>query len=202
MVNSCLFNFSEEELEYYPLNIMTVQKRFQIFIMMVLGEAVIQVLQPHFEDNFHDSATRRGMPYAVSGFFLAFAYAMLYSEACLKEHEHEHALHRSKLAGAVWYWIHIPIAVALLYMGIAVKIAYYYVLAEDEVSDYANKLLGCACGISMLLLMICRMTHKGTYISIECLSLHSNYGFSYPSFRCCRIGAQKAISRRNNLLQL
>lgn len=105
LINPYIFNLSADELNYYPINISTVQKRLQIFIMIAFGETIIQVLQPVIPDSLHDSAAQRSLPFCLMSVLLAFIYAMLYSDSCLRDDLDNHAMSRSLISVRNLYFL-------------------------------------------------------------------------------------------------
>jgi low temperature requirement protein LtrA len=161
-INPLIFNFTEKELNFYPKNITAYQTRFQVFIMIVLGEAIIQTLTPYVDEKHPDVS--REISYIMTSILLCFLFALLYCDSNLRDDETKHAMSNKRaIFGQIWYWIHIPLAFSMLMAGIAIKIAYYNVEkgTSYEVPDNANELLGTSCGSVQLALAISRLTHKG-----------------------------------------
>jgi hypothetical protein len=81
-----------------PLNIHAFQSRLCLFIMMVTGEGMIQIISPTLPES--SQYYGRILLFNSSGFVILFGNAMLYADAVLKEDIALHVLTRSpRVAG-------------------------------------------------------------------------------------------------------
>jgi len=146
---------------YYvvPLNIIVYQRRLCMFIMMVLGEGVIQILEPTLDSNHLE----RCYLYATCGLILIFSFAMQYCDAVLREHVEHHALRRSSAAGRVWIFMHPVLAYFMYLVGISIKLSYHDVTADHQIFHEHDVVLGVSCGAVVLCLTLMRSTHKGVF---------------------------------------
>ena len=145
---------------YYiiPLNISVYQRRLCMFVMMVLGEGVIQILDPTIDDEH----IIRCYAYATCGLVLLFCFAMLYCDAVLREHLDHHALRRSAFSGMIWVYMHGPLAFFMYLVGISIKLAYHDVVKDHQIHKQPDVVLGVACGAVVLCLAVMRSRHKGS----------------------------------------
>jgi low temperature requirement protein LtrA len=157
-----LFGVERKDGNYYivPLNILVYQRRLCMFIMMVLGEGVIQVLEPAIDGNH----VTRCYAYATCGLILLFSFSMLYCDAVMREHLDNHALRRSALSGGVWIYMHGPLSFFMYLVGISIKLAYHDVVDNHQIEQHQDVLLGVGCGAVVLCLAVMRSRHKGSTV--------------------------------------
>lgn len=148
--------------QYYvfPLNVLVMQRRLCIFIMMVLGEGVIQILQP----TLNEDHLVRCYAYAFAAIVLIFSFAMLYCDAALREHIDEHALRRSAYRGAIFIYGHSICGFFMFLLGVALKLSYHDVVENHQIHNDSDSLTGIACGAIVMAILVLRSTHKGILI--------------------------------------
>lgn len=149
-----------EEYYVYPINVLVMQRRLCIFIMMVLGEGVIQILQP----TLNQDHLIRCYSYAFAAIVLIFSFAMLYCDAALREHIDEHALRRSAIRGAIFIYAHSVCGFFMFLLGASLKLAYHDVVENHQIHNDVDSLTGVACGAIVLCILILRSTHKGIFV--------------------------------------
>jgi low temperature requirement protein LtrA len=148
-----------ENNQYYifPLNVLVMQRRLCIFIMMVLGEGIIQLLLP----TLNQDHLIRCYSYVFAGLVLLFSFAMLYCDAALREHVHEHAMRRSALRGALFIYIHPLCGFFMFVLGVALKLSYHDVIENHQIHHDVDSLTGVCCGAIVMCILTLRSTHKG-----------------------------------------
>jgi low temperature requirement protein LtrA len=100
----------------FPVNLENLQARWGVWVMIVIGESVIQLLH-----SFH--SPNELMPTLVFmgiALLLLFTLAMQYFDACQVEW-YEHALTKSALAGVSWIWLHVSMTHYLFRLGLWMK---------------------------------------------------------------------------------
>jgi hypothetical protein len=147
--------------QYYifPLNVLVMQRRLCIFIMMVLGEGIIQLLLP----TLNQEHLIRCYSYVFAGLVLLFSFAMLYCDAALREHVHEHAMRRSAIRGGVFIYMHSFCGFFMFLLGVALKLSYHDVVENHQIHHDVDSLTGVCCGAIVLCILILRSTHKGVW---------------------------------------
>ena len=86
------------DCQVIPLNLHAFQSRLCLFIMMVTGEGMIQIISPSLPDS--SSYYDRIVYFNLSCFVILFGNAMLYSDAVIREDLYHHVMSRSpKIAG-------------------------------------------------------------------------------------------------------
>jgi hypothetical protein len=141
----------------YPINVLVMQRRLCIFIMMVLGEGVIQLLLP----TLNQDHLVRCYSYAFAGIVLIFSFAMLYCDAALREHVDDHAMRRSAFRGGIWIYMHSICGFFMFILGVSLKLAYHDVFLNHQIHHDVDSLTGVCCGTIVLCILILRSTHKG-----------------------------------------
>jgi hypothetical protein len=97
---------------HFPVNLDTLQTRWGIWVMIVIGESAIQMLH-----SFSDPAQLYNViQFMGVALLLLFLLSMQYFDACQVEW-YEHALTKSALAGVSWVWLHVPLTLYLFRMG-------------------------------------------------------------------------------------
>lgn len=147
----------DTELNIVPLNIAVAQRRLCMWCMMILGESVIQLVEPDIDQ----SRPHRTYWYFTAGIILIFTYALLYCDSVLREHLDFHAMRRSSVAGVAWVWMHPVVGYAMFIIGVSIKLSFSSVVTGAPVSDDHNYMLGLGCGFTVICLLIMRGTHKG-----------------------------------------
>jgi low temperature requirement protein LtrA len=141
----------------YPLNVLVMQRRLCIFIMMVLGEGVIQLLLP----TLNQDHLIRCYSYVFAGLVLIFSFAMLYCDAALREHIDDHAMRRSAMRGGLFIYMHSICGFFMLILGVSLKLSYHDVVENHQIHHDVDSLTGVCCGAIVLCILVLRSTHKG-----------------------------------------
>lgn len=134
----------------YPLDIESLQKRWGEWVMIVIGEGVIQVLiAPVSTHNLiYDYKVK------LFSLFLTFSLTMQYYDSFQREW-FEHALTQSSVAGLIWIWLHPLSTYALFLIGVSLKI-----LTSNYSIYHGNRLLSLMCGLFTLANNFARYLHK------------------------------------------
>ena len=91
-------NHDPDAIVVIPLNIHAFQSRLCLFIMMVTGEGMIQIISPTLPES--SNYYGRIVLFNISGFVILFGNAMLYADAVLKDNIYQHVMTRSpRVAG-------------------------------------------------------------------------------------------------------
>jgi hypothetical protein len=101
----------------FPVNLDTLQARWGVWVMIVIGESVIQLLHSFLALK----GVYRGLKFMGVSLVLLFTLAMQYFDAC-QVAWYEHALTKSALAGVSWIWLHVPMTLYLFRFGVWLKI--------------------------------------------------------------------------------
>jgi hypothetical protein len=139
----------EEELEM-------VQERCGMFMLLVFGESMIQLLIPSFGMEHRYEA----LFLTLSGLLLVWSVAKGFFDAAHRA-PHDHALRRSEAAGKLWIVLHAISGFFTFIMGIGIKLLYkdmrkgYYSPLSHELA------LSVGCGVSVLCHIWMRFLHKG-----------------------------------------
>lgn len=100
----------------FPVDLELLQARWGIWIMIVIGEAIIQLLVPPLQTN----SLSKGYAINLLALLLMFSLAMQYYDACQREW-FEHALTKSATSGIVWIWLHPIVSFFLFGIGVSLK---------------------------------------------------------------------------------
>lgn len=152
-----------------PINIDFIIHRNGEFMFLMLGETVLQLVIQNEEHGTWEH-------YAAMGAGYALVLAMLYTYHITEPHAAEHhAFRRSSEAGVAYQLAYQFKAVAVLLVGIGVKLVLYHPTMEGEFFSDAQRLqLGLACSLSFGLQMVMHPLHTGLryYYSPKTLATH------------------------------
>ena len=142
------------------------------FFMLILGEAVIQLVQAH--GGYDMFAYIR----ALLGFAVVFNVGCVYYEQQQRE-PHKHVLKRSRALGYLWVELQSPLSLCVLFFAVGVKLVFH---GFDEEQDFRDEALMCFFAAASLVLMyIMAMLHRGLYYNIE-LEAGRLYHFIFHMF--------------------
>jgi len=128
------------------------------FFMLILGEAVIQLVQAH--GGYDVFAYVR----ALLGFAVVFNVGCVYYEQQQREPQ-KHVLKRSRALGYLWVELQSPLSLCVLFFAVGVKLVFH---GFDEEQDFRDEALMCFFAAASLVLMyIMAMLHRGLYYNIE-----------------------------------
>jgi len=132
----------------YPIDLELLQIRWGVWIMIVIGEAIIQLLLPSL------SIHRLTYNYSFDLFALVlmFSLAMQYYDACQRAW-FCHAITKSALAGIIWIWLHLSMSFCMFGVGIGLKMALHD-------AEYCEQVISICCGLVTLQLSIMRLAHS------------------------------------------
>ncbi len=136
-------------------NIEHFDSRTGSFIMIMLGEGVIQLLIPNISD---DSDLGDHYIFALVGFTFLFAVALQYFDS--EPDYWAHVLMVSPGRSRAWIFMHCGLSYSLLLVGVALKsIAYHVELSEADKDE--NVLLSVGCCLTVISITAIRFLHKG-----------------------------------------
>lgn len=146
-----------------PVNIDQSKERLGALVLVMLGETVLSVtityreLKQEQEGEQHDSYY-----YWVLGlsFLLIFMFTLLFFH--MQPPPHEHAFRRSRTHGTLALVAHKVLGLALLTVGVSVKLVVEAVMdPNEEVPPFTSQLMGCGVGAALLTLFLIRYLHYG-----------------------------------------
>jgi low temperature requirement protein LtrA len=143
---------------HFPINPYIGQERLGIYILVVLGEALILLLTPKWSlDNYDE-----GYLVIIASIFLIYMFAMQYFDQVQKGEGTLHACRRNVFAGITWIWLHAVLGFSLLLISVAIYgIDTHYDDSEYGSEDTDKKLLCIGCFVSQIIMLTMRMMHKG-----------------------------------------
>jgi hypothetical protein len=128
----------------------------------MLGETVISSTMTYRKYAAEPETEEETGDYYVGlalSFLLIFMFCLLFFNV-QPEPEH-HAFRRSRLAGVAVLTLNKWIGMAVLLVGVSIKLVIESVAKKEELSEFSNSLLTRAVGCSMLLLLLTRLCHYG-----------------------------------------
>jgi low temperature requirement protein LtrA len=128
-----------------PLDRTHLSERFGLFVIIVLGEAVVGVVGGLAEQNL-DASSVIGALFAMG---IAFSIWWVYFDE-----PDDTAVQRMGFAGPVWIFSHLPLLMAIAATGVAIE----HVLALDEVSSADRWLLCIALSATMAATAVIHLT--------------------------------------------
>jgi low temperature requirement protein LtrA len=108
-----------------------MQSRWGTWVMIVIGEAVIQMLYQEVQQ----SVLRETYAFSILAIVLMFSLAMQYYDACQCEW-YNHALTKSAIAGVSWIWLHVPMSMFLFGVGASLKVIIHSLQHDEDVPNY------------------------------------------------------------------
>jgi len=143
---------------YYPLDIYRHQSRLGLFIMMILGEVVLELGLPPYNDAVATDVST----FAFFTLVLSFSFGIQYYDCVHRLPGSPHAMQRSALSAFVFTWLHPAIGYCMLLVTVASS-SYYAEIHRTgvEVSTHWKQVLCYACASVVFSLTFTRLLHKG-----------------------------------------
>lgn len=138
----------------YPVDLKIMQARWVVWVMIVIGEAIIQMLN----QEVHEANLVETYGSTLSSLILVFSLSMHYSDACQREW-FDHAFAKSALGGVAWIWLHPPMTFVLFTMGVALKMLFTRMQRAEPPGLSENYLLSVSIGLATAILTLIRSTH-------------------------------------------
>ena len=164
--------------EVYPLDVELFQDRVGAFIMVILGQAIMVLLTPYFDE--HQAI--HAYPYTLLSIIVVFLYGLIYYEATKGSTSGHTAMSNSLLSAFLYTWLHMILAIAMFMTTAAVAILYTndvptgetVIITDPAVTDDADpwihnkimsafELLGSSIGFTVLLIAILSILHRGLF---------------------------------------
>jgi low temperature requirement protein LtrA len=151
-----------------PVNIEHTKERLGVIILIMLGETVIsstisyRELMKEKTENEKDEEEDPGRNYYVIlalCFLLIFMFTQYYFH--LQPDPSDHAIRRSRTHGLLLMSAYRLLGLALLSMGVGVKLVVEAVVRGERFSDFGSKLLGLSISAALLILFFMRYLHYG-----------------------------------------
>lgn len=146
-----------------PVSVPHITARCGCFVMVLLGESVIQILQADKKR----SASVVEIPWFYTSLTLSlwtvFNLALQYFHTQPKDPD-RHALSRSRCVGALWFYSHTVLGFSVLTAGVGLELVFKDAL-EPNLMDVS--FLCCGVGSSLLCLVFMRFLHKGKKGSVQ-----------------------------------
>jgi low temperature requirement protein LtrA len=141
---------------HYPIGYLEAQEKTGVFILIVIGEAIITLVTPTWEKGIASDV------YLINlfGLLLVFAFAMLYFDKTQRRSGEPHAMRRNMFSGLLFMLCHPLVGFSLL-------------LTTQGIIDVANsvrggystttgkQLLSYGCALTTGLLFLMRTAHQG-----------------------------------------
>ena len=142
----------DEELE-------TVQSRMGIFILIVLGESVIQLLLPSFD--VKNKEMREGTLYiTLLGVLLVWSIAKQFFDAAQRVPS-GHALRRCMQSGSQWMAMHAVAGLFVFAVGVGLKLLYEDFRNDVQANFSHRVVMAAGCSGSVVCFCYMRYLHKG-----------------------------------------
>lgn len=123
-----------------------------MFFMLILGEAVIQLVQAQGEYTFFSYVR------AVLGFAIVFNVGNVYYEQQQREPE-KHVLMRSHILGLLWIELQSLLSLCVLFFAVGIKLVYSTFEEKQEIRD---EYLMCGfASLSLILIYSMSLMHRG-----------------------------------------
>ena len=143
---------------YFPIDIEKTQERHGIFIIMVIGEAIITISEGFERDENLDEM----YTYTTGAFLLCCAIAGIYfEEVHANEHDQHVALRNNAITGSLWTTLHMPLSFVIFLIGISIKLLYKDLKFSDD-EDYSwldVKALDITVGICHMIMIFMTSLH-------------------------------------------
>lgn len=145
---------------FVPINIEQSKERLGALELVMLGETVLSVTLQYREGR-NETTVTTSFYYWVLGlsFLLIFMVTLLYFH--MQPEPGEHAFRRSRFHGTACMVVHKILALALLAVGVSIKLIAEDVLTNEPLSPQAAQLMGGGVGVFLLLLFFLRYLHYG-----------------------------------------
>lgn len=142
---------------HFPTNYLTAQARMSIFILVVIGEALILVLTPTWDAM---TFTNEGYYVILFALILFFSLAYYYFDHVLKGHGEMHVCRRSAVLGKLFFLINGVLGYCLVFISAA-----FYGLSESFDYEYWDdtsfRMLCIGCFSTTVVMNMMALMHKG-----------------------------------------
>lgn len=144
-----------------PINIEHAKDRMGVLVLVMMGETVISSTITYREvANEHrlDASVQRTYYILLTlTFMLIFAFTLLFFH--VEPAPNAHALRRSRFTGLSALMLNTVLGIALLLMGVALKLAIKSVVDDEKLTSFTSNLLAISVGCSMVILLLTRCCH-------------------------------------------
>jgi low temperature requirement protein LtrA len=163
-----IFALSLPGRKLVPVNIEHCKDRLGVIILIMLGETVIsstisyrELMKEKRGDEKDEEEQQGGNYYVVLAlcFLLIFMFTLYYFHH--QPDPDDHAFRRSCTHGRLLMSAHKLLGLALLSMGVGVKLVVEAVVKVEPLSDFGSKLLGLSIAAALLILFLMRYLHYG-----------------------------------------
>jgi hypothetical protein len=162
-----LISFVDRRL-LVPVNIERSKERLGALELIMMGETVLSVTLAYRElardDIVHGAQNSYYWVLGLS-YMLMFMFTLLFFH--LQPAPNEHAFRRSAWHGALLLLAHKLLGLALLAVGVSVKLVVEAVLLQEELSLFAYRLMGWSVGAALLVLFLIRCLHFASKTEIH-----------------------------------
>lgn len=142
---------------FFPTNFLTAQQRVSIYILVVIGEALILVLTPTWSPmQFNDE----GYYVILFTLVLFFGLAYYYFDHVLKGRDEMHVCKRSAILGKFFFVLQGITGYCLVLISAAFYGIYDYYDGEYW-DDASFRMLCIGCFVTTVMMNICALFHKG-----------------------------------------
>ena len=140
-----------------PVNIEHTKDRLGVLVLVMLGETVISVTVFRERDNQEESSHCYSV--VALSFLLIFMFTLLFFN--MQPAPKDHALRRSRFHGSLTMVLNKILGLALLAVGVGIKLVVEAVSAKEPLSPFCSHLLGVSVGCSLIILFLMRACHYG-----------------------------------------
>ena len=151
-----LHDHDHEKLFECDEELKAVQDRCGQFMLIVLGESMIQLLIPSFQSEYRD----RMMMLTLIGLLLVWSVAKQFFDAAQRV-PHDHALRRCMQSGMLWIVFHSIAGWFAFLMGIGIKLLYEDLREDVDATDTHLLCVSIGCGGAVMSFTVMRFLHKG-----------------------------------------
>jgi hypothetical protein len=154
-----------------PVNIEHSKERLGALELIMLGETALSVTITYRELKEKSVIEDEGSYYWVLGlsFLLIFMFTLLFFH--MQPAPSEHAFRRSRIHGGLLLLAHKVLGLALLTVGVSVKLVVEAVVLREELSPFGSRLMGLSVSAAILNLLFMRYLHYGGKSEI-CMGVH------------------------------
>eukprot|EP01084_Bolivina_argentea_P140685 247272_1 len=148
-----------------PLHVAHISERFGLFVMLILGEAIISLITIDMGQGSLTTQSLLDVSFIIGTFVMAFVIAILYfdaqpSEEDIMHGQYNHALRTTKIARLFYIWGHHQLFFGLLAFGIGIKVAAKHFFDNITKREWIDIILP-AYGLVVIIiaLVIIRLVH-------------------------------------------
>jgi len=142
-----------------PVNIEHSKERLGALELIMLGETVLSVTLTYRELS---PETSDDTPYYL---VLGLAFLLVYMFTLLLFHvqpePRDHAFRRSRIHGLFLIMAHKVLGLALLAVGVSIKLVVHAVVLDEPMSLFGSRLMGCSVSAALLIVWLIRVLHYG-----------------------------------------